>query len=139
MQLGNDYALGPINDKRALWCHERDFAHVNFFFLRSFLLAELKGYVERRAVSLTLALRFERGQLRLADFVMAEIEDGFFVVALNRENFPENGLEPVVLALGKWNVFLEKIDVGVELNLNQVWRLDGFLDCSEVDAFRISF
>jgi len=34
---------------------------------------------------------------------------------------------------------LEKIDVGVELNLNQVWRLDSFLNCSEVDAFRISF
>jgi len=34
---------------------------------------------------------------------------------------------------------LEKIDVRVELNLNEVWRLDGFLDCSEVDAFRISF
>jgi len=34
---------------------------------------------------------------------------------------------------------LEKIDVGVELNLNEVWRLNGFLDGSEVDAFRISF
>jgi len=25
------------------------------------------------------------------------------------------------------------------LNLNEVWRLNGFLDGSEVDAFRISF
>ena len=70
---------------------------------------------------------------------MAEIEDGLFVVALDRKNFFKNGLETVVLALGKRNVFLEKIDVRVELNLNEVWRLDGFLNCSEVDAFRISF
>ena len=70
---------------------------------------------------------------------MAEIENGFFVIALDRKNFFEDGLESVVLALGKGHVFLKKIDVGVELNLNEVWRLDGFLDCSEVDAFRISF
>jgi hypothetical protein len=70
---------------------------------------------------------------------MAEIEDCLFVIALDWENFLENGLEAVVLSFGKWDVFLEKIDVGVELNLNEVWRLDGFLDCSEVDAFRISF
>jgi hypothetical protein len=45
----------------------------------------------------------------------------------------------VVLPFGKRDVFLEEIDVRVELNFNEVWRLDGFLNCSEVDAFRISF
>jgi len=95
--------------------------------------------VERRAVSLTFALGFERAQLGLADLVVAKIENGLFIVALDRKNFFEHGLKPVVLALGKLDVFLEEIDVGVELDLNEVWRLDGFLDCSEVDAFRISF
>ena len=70
---------------------------------------------------------------------MAEIEDCFLVIALDWENFFEDGLKAVVLAFGKLDVFLEEIDVRVELNLNEVWRLDGFLDCSEVDTFRISF
>ena len=70
---------------------------------------------------------------------MAEIEHRFLVIALDWENFFEDGLKAVVLPFGKLDVFLEEIDVRVELNLNEVWRLDGFLDCSEVDAFRISF
>ena len=70
---------------------------------------------------------------------MAKIENGLLVVAFDRKNFFENCLETVVFPFREWNVFLEKIDVGVELNLNEVWRLNGFLDGSEVDAFRISF
>ncbi len=99
MQLGNNDAFGAVDHERALRRHERDFAHVNFFFLGPFLLAELESDVERRAVGLAFALRFERAQLGLADFVMAEIEDGFFVVALDWKNFFENGLKAVVFPL----------------------------------------
>ena len=74
MQLRNDDALGAVDDERALRRHERDFAHVNFLFLRPLLFPELESDVERRAESLAFALRFEGAQFRLADFVMAEIE-----------------------------------------------------------------
>jgi hypothetical protein len=67
---------------------------------------------------------------------MTEIENSFLVVALNRKNLFENSLEPVVFALGKRDVLLEEIDVRVELDLNEIWRLDRFIDGSEVDAFR---
>ena len=86
--------------------------------------------MERRAEGLAFALRFEGAQLRLADFVMAEIERRLFVVALDRENFLEDGLQAGILPLGERNVFLEKVDVGIELNLDQVWRLDRLLEWS---------
>jgi hypothetical protein len=101
MQLADDHALRAVDHERALRRHERDFAHVNFLFLGPLLLAELESDVQRRAVSLAFALRLERAQLRLADLVMAEIERRLFVVALDRENFLENGLQAGHFPLGK--------------------------------------
>jgi hypothetical protein len=70
---------------------------------------------------------------------MAEIEGRFFVVAFDRKDLLEHGLETGILPFGKRDVFLEEIDVGIELNLNQVWRLDALLDGSEVDTFRHNY
>src|SRR5687767_13584324 len=136
MELADDDAFRAIDDERPLGRHERDFAHVNLLFLGPFLLAELEGDVERRAVRLAFPLGFERRQLRFADLVMAEIERGFFIVALDRKHFLEHRLEAGILSLGKRDVFLEEVDVGIELNLDEVWGLDALLDGSEVDTIR---
>ena len=61
MELRNNHALGSVDHECALRGHERDFAHVNFFFLRAFFFAELEGDVKGRAVGLPFALGFERG------------------------------------------------------------------------------
>ena len=90
--------------------------------------------MERRAEGLAFALRFERAQFRLANFIMAEIERRLLVVALDRENFLENGLQAGVFPLAGRDVFLQKIDVGVELNLDQVGRLDRLFNGPEVDT-----
>ena len=90
--------------------------------------------MERRAKCLAFTLRLERAQFRLADFIMAEIERRLFVVALDRENFLENGLQTGVFPLARRDVFLQEIDVGVELNLDQVRRLDRLFNGSEVDT-----
>ena len=70
---------------------------------------------------------------------MAEIEDSLLVVALDRKNLFEDGLQSVIPPLGKRHILLEKIDIRIELDLDQVRRLYTFFDGSEVDAFRISF
>ena len=134
MQLRNDHALGAVDDERALRRHERDFAHVNLLFLRPLFFLELESDVERRAKGLAFALRLERAQLRLADFVMAEIERRLFVVALDRENFLEDRLQAGVFPLARRDVLLQKIDVGIELNLDQVGRLDRLFNGPEVDT-----
>jgi hypothetical protein len=65
---------------------------------------------------------------------MAEIEDGFFIVAFDRENLFENGLQAISLAFGKRNVLLQEIDIGIELNLNEIRGLDPLFNASEVNA-----
>ena len=111
MQLAYDHPLCAINDESALRCHQRDFAHVNLLFLGAFFLSQLEGDMQRRAVGLAFPLRFQSGQLRLTDVIVTEIEDGFLVVAFDRENLFENSLESLVLALRIRDVLLQEIDV----------------------------
>jgi hypothetical protein len=139
MELADHHALRAIDDERPLRRHERDFAHVNFLLLGSLLLAELERDMERRAVGLAFTLRLEGRQLRFANLIMAEIESRLFIVAFDRKHLFEHGLEAGILPLGKRHVLLEEIDVGVELDLDEVWGLDALLDGSEVDTFRHNY
>ena len=113
MQLRNDDALRAVDYECALRRHERDFAHVNFFLFRPFLFAELEGNVQRRAVGLTFALRFERRQLWFAYFVVAKIESGLFVITFDRKDLFEYRLEAVILAFVKGDIFLQEVDIRI--------------------------
>jgi hypothetical protein len=113
MQLGHHHSLRTIDDKRALRRHQRDFAHVNLLFFRPLLFLQLKGDMERRAVSLTLALRLQRHQFWFTDLVMAEIQRRFLIVALDWKNLLKHGLQAVVLPFVKRHVLLQEIDVRV--------------------------
>src|SRR5438094_10254686 len=99
MQLADHYTLSAIDHESALRRHERDFAHVNLLFLYTFFLAQLERDVQWRAVCLSFALRLQRGQFRLANFVVAKIEHRLFIVALDGENLLENSLEPLIFPL----------------------------------------
>ena len=133
MQLADHDALGAVDDECALRRHERKFAHVHALFLDVLVLAQAERDVKRRGESLALALAFQRAQFRLADLVIAELELDLLVIALDRENLRENGLESFVLPLGQGDFLLEKIFVRIELNLDQVRRLDGLGQASEID------
>ena len=101
VQLADDDALGAVDDEGALRRHERHFAHVNLLFLGPLLFLELEGDVERRAEGLAFALRLEGAQFRLANFVAGEIERRLFVVAFDRKDLLEDGLQAGVLALAR--------------------------------------
>jgi hypothetical protein len=99
MQLAHHNAFRTIDDEGTLRRHERDLTHVHFLFLRAFLLPQLERHVQRRAVGLPFALRFKWRQFWLTDIVVAEIKNGLFIVAFDRENFLENSLKPLIFAL----------------------------------------
>ena len=65
---------------------------------------------------------------------MAEVEDCFLVITFDRENLLKNCLQPVVLPFCKRNILLQEIDVGIELNLDEVWGLDALLNAAEMNA-----
>ena len=113
MQLRHHHSLGAVDNKRSLRGHERDFAHVNFLFLRSLLFLELESNVQRRAIGLALALRLQRRQFWFTDLVVAEIQRRFLIVALDRKNFLKYGLQAGVLPFVERHVLLQEIDVRV--------------------------
>ena len=99
VQLAHHHTLSAINDERALRRHERDFAHVNLLLLGAFFLPQLERDVQWRAVCLSFALRLERPQFRLANFIVTEIKHRLFIVALDREDLLENSLETLIFPL----------------------------------------
>ena len=135
MQLAYYDALRSVNDESALRRHERDFAHINLLFLRAFFFSQLESDVQRRAVGLPFALRFQCGQFRLANVIMTKIEHRFLVIAFDWEDLLENSLEALIFPLGVRDILLQEVDVRISLNLNQIRGFDTFLDASKVNAF----
>lgn len=55
-------------------------------------------------------------------------ENKALVVRVDGENFAEDGLQALRLALALRNVFLQIIQVGIDLNLDEIRRLDDFAE-----------
>ena len=139
VELGNDDALGAVDHESALWSHERELAHVNFFFLRAAFVLVAEGHIKRGAEGLAFALGFERGHFGFAELVADEVEGGFVLETMDREKFAENGLNADIPALTNRNIPLEKLVVGINLELDEVRWLDGLFQFTELDAFRHGF
>jgi hypothetical protein len=65
---------------------------------------------------------------------MAEIQGRFLIVAFDWENFLKDRLQTGISPFGWRNVFLQKVDVGIKLNLDQVRRLNRLFNGPEVDT-----
>ena len=135
VELGDDDALGAVDDERAALGHHRDFAHVDFLVLDEVFLAEAELHVERHGVGDAFAEALDLGVLGIAEGVGNVLERQALVVGLDRENLAENRLEALGLALLLGHALLQEVEVGRDLNLDQIRRLDDFAEFAEVDAF----
>ena len=133
VQLADDDAFGAVDDKRALRGHQRQLAHEHGFLLRSLLVLELKGDVEGRSVGDAFAQTLQPVLLRLADLITVIIQFGFAVVARDRENLFKDRLQAERLPFGGRRAGLQKLDVRIDLDFDQVRRRDDFFDFTEVD------
>ena len=138
VELGDDDALGAVDDERAALGHHRDVAHEDLLVLDEVLLAQAQLHVERHGVGGALAEALDLGALGLADRVGDVLERQALVVGIDREDLLEDGLEAEGLALLLGRVLLEVLQVGADLQLNEVGRLDDFAEFAEVDAFGVS-
>ena len=135
VQLAHNHALGAIDDERALGRHERQFAHEHSFLLRAFFVLEMERDVEGRAVSDAFAQAFQPILFRLADFITVVIQFGLVVVTRDRKNLFEHCLEAEELSPGGRDFGLQKLDIRIDLDFDQVRRRDDFFDFSEVNSF----
>ncbi len=139
MQLRDNNAFRTIDHKSSLRSHQRKLAHVNFFFLRAAFVFVTESHIKGSAERLSLALGLDRGHFGLTKLIALEIERGFILESKNREKFAEDSLQTDVAALAGRDILLKELVVGVDLQFDEVWWLDGLCQFSEMNAFRHVF
>ena len=126
VKLGDDDALGAVDDEGAAVGDHRDFAHQDFFVLEGALLTEAELEHHRDRVGRAFADALEFGLLGQHQAVLEVLETEVAVVALHRESFAEDGVQADVLAGGRGLVQLQEIIEREDLVLDQVGRRDDF-------------
>ena len=131
VHLGDDDALGAVDDEGAVRRHERHVAHVDILLLdvadgaRAGLLVdvphhEAQRHLEGGRVGHAALLTLLDVVLRLLELVLEELELGALREIPDREDRLEDLLEPEGGTLLRHPVLLQKLVVGVLLHLDQV-------------------
>ena len=126
VKLGDDDALGAVDDERPAVGDHGDFAHEDFLILEGALLAKAQFEEHGNRVGRAFADALEFGLLRQNQTVLEVLETEVAVVALHREGFAEHGVEPDVLAGDGGLLQLQEIVEREDLVLDQVGRRDYF-------------
>ena len=134
MKLADDDAFSTVDHERPLWCHQRDFAHVDLFFFGALVIPKLESHMQRRTEGLPLPLALQCRHFWFTNVVTDKIQDYFIVITLDRKHLPEDSLQSHILSPARRNVLLQKFHIGIELDFNQIGRLNGLFDFSEVNA-----
>ena len=139
MQLTHNHPLRTVNYKSALRRHQGQFTHEDLLFLGpACLIPQPESDVQRCAEGQALADAVEPAELGVADFKSRIFQDGLSVVAFDGENLIKDGLQSKIFALGRRDLRLQELDVGVDLDFDQVGRRERLFDLTEVDSFCLS-
>ena len=150
MQLGDDHALGAVDDERAVLGHERQFAQVDLLLTHVFhrLLGAARFLVEHhqahfhaqgRRIGEAAQLTFLHVEYRLAQAVAHVLEGRVARIARNREYAVECRVQTDVVALGLRRIRLQESPVGIQLNREQVRRAENARTLAEVLADALLF
>jgi len=134
VQLGDDDALGAVDDEGTAIGDHGDFAHEDFFVLEGALFAEAQLQHHGNRVGRAFADALELGGLGEDQSVLEVLETEVAVVALDREGLAEDRLETEVVAGRGVRVQLQKIIERENLVLDEVRRRNDFAEFTEVIA-----
>ena len=128
VQLGHDDALGAVHDERTVAGHQRDFAQVDFLFLdvlhclgRGLLVINDKahGHAQRGTVAHAALAALALVEGRLTELVADVFQGSVAAVAGNREHRLQGSMQAHVATLGRLQVFLQELTVGIDLDGQQ--------------------
>ena len=142
VHLGNDHALGAVDDEGAVVGHERDIAHVDILLLDVLdrlgprLLVDIEhdeaqGHLERRGIGHAALAALVDVVFGRFEFVLHELEHRRIGKIRDRENRLEDGLQALVGAPPDGLLHQQELVVGRLLNLDEVRHLCDFLDFPE--------
>ena len=142
VHLGDDHALGAVDDEGAVVGHERDVAHVDVLLLdvldgaRAGLLVDIEHdepqrHLERRRIGHAALAALVDVVFRGLEFVMDEFELGGVGEVGDREHRLEHRLQTFVRTPAMGLLDQQELVVGRLLNLDEVRHLCDFLDFSK--------
>ena len=119
VELADDHALGPVDDKLAAAEHDGDVAEVDFLLDRLFL-GQPQPDLERPAVGQAQLAAFVGLVARLAQLVPQVLQAQGLIVAFDGKDLPQHALDPLVLPLLPGHAVLQECFVAASLNFRQV-------------------
>ena len=119
MELADDDALSTVDDELSATEHDGDVAEIDLFLDR-LITRQTQPDTQRAAVREPELTAFVGIVAGLSQFVADVLELDGAVIALDREDFPKNTLDALVLALQRRGVVLEKAIVKARLDFSEV-------------------
>ena len=137
VHLGDDDALGAVDDEGAVGGHERHVAHVDVLLLDvldrlrlgvgiDFEHDEAQRHLQRRRIGHAALLAFVDVELRLLEFVAHEFEHRLAGEIGDREHRLEHRLQAVIHTAAGGFLHLQELIVAFALNLDEVRHFGHF-------------
>ena len=149
MQLRDDYSFGPVHDEGAGIRHERNLAHVHFLLLdvphrtgaaRALVVEhETQLDAQGRSVSIAAQLALLDVENRGAEPVAHVLEPRVSRVALDREHRLEGRVQSLQFALLGSVLGLQELVVRIDLNREQIGRIQHAPSLAEVFSHSLAF
>ena len=132
VELADDDALGAVDDELAAADHDRHVAQIDRFLEHRLALVEAEPDVERAAVGQPELPALVGIVARLAQVEAEVLELECLVIALDREDLPEDALQTRVAPLLGGIIGLEETLVAARLDLGQVGDRKLVVDPAEI-------
>ena len=126
VELGNDHPFRPVDDEGAALGHHRDLAHVDVLVLDEVLLPQPELDVERNGICNAFPNTLDLRVLGIAQGIGNVLQHQPLVIGLDGEDLAENRLQALRFALFLRNPLLQEVEVGRDLDFDQIRRLDDF-------------
>ena len=131
MHLRNDHAFRAVNDKSAVFRHQRHVAHIDILFFdvadgtgsRVFIDVphnQAQRHTQRRGIGHAALDAFINVVFGLVQLVLHEFQFATAGKIFDRENRLQNFLQAGIGSFGCRNAYLKKLTVGALLYFNQI-------------------
>ena len=149
VQLGNDHALGTVDNEGTVLGHERDFAHVHFLlfdvldrFGRRFFVEndQTDFYPQRYGIGYAAQRTFLDIKSRLAQAITDVLQSSIAGVADNRENRLEGRMQANVAELVLGRPCLQEFAIRIQLDGQEIRHIHDIRQLAKVlaDTFFLS-
>jgi len=152
VQLADDHAFRSVDDKRAVFRHQRNFTEVNFLFLNVADRFGLGRFTVAPAVGQPVGVKhhqtdhdFQRSGIGhaflnallhvvpdIADLVADKFQGAFSAEVRNRENALKSPLQADIAPFGQGHVGLQELFVGPCLDLDQIGNVLYFFYATKI-------